>query len=152
MWCLRHRGGPGRIGTVLGMMTTAETGVAFLDLVTAHDLDGLCALVTDDWTMHGGPPGLPPGRAGVHELFRHIGPVRQTWTVEDVVAAGDRVVVRGTNACEQESFFGVPGRGIRQTFAAIFIHRVVDGRVAETWRCADDLGRLLQLEARIGAP
>ena len=133
------------------MMTTAETGVAFLDLVTAHDLDGLCALVTDDWTMHGGPPGLPPGRAGVHELFRHIGPVRQTWTVEDVVAAGDRVVVRGTNSCEQESFFGVPGRGIRQTFAAIFIHRIVDGRVAETWRCADDLGRLLQLGARIGA-
>ena len=69
------------------MMTTAETGVAFLDLVTAHDLDGLCALGTDDWTMHGGPPGLPPGRAGVHQ----------------------------------------------------------------TWRCADDLGRLLQLGARIGA-
>ena len=45
----------------------------------------------------------------------------------------------------------MPGRGIRQVFAAIFIHRVVDGRVAETWRCADDLGRLLQLGARIGA-
>jgi predicted ester cyclase len=78
--------------------------------------------------------------------------VRQTWTVEDVVAAADRVVVRGTNTCEQESFFGVPGRGITQVFAAIFIHRVVDGRVAETWRCADDLGRLLQLGARIGPP
>ena len=99
-------------------MTLTDIGVEFLDRVTAHDLDGLCALVTDDWTMHGGPPGLPPGHAGVHELFRHIGPVRQTWTVEDVVAAGDRVV---------------------------------DGRVAETWRCADDLGRLLQLGARIGA-
>ena len=51
--------------------------------------------------------------------------------VEDVIAGGDRVVVRGTNACEQESFFGVPGRGIRQTFAAIFIHRVVDGRTTK---------------------
>ena len=83
MWWLRRRPRPGRIGTVLGM-TPTEIGVEFLDRVTDHYLDGLCALVTDDWTMHGGPPGLPPGRAGVHELFRHIGrcvrPGRSTWS------------------------------------------------------------------------
>jgi hypothetical protein len=65
LWWLRRRGGPGQVGTV-ACMTLTDIGVAFLDRVTAHDLEGLCALVTDDWTMHGGPPGLPPGRAGVH--------------------------------------------------------------------------------------
>ena len=70
--------------------------------------------------------------------------------IEDVIAEGDKVVVRATNTCVQESFFGVPGGGRQQTFTAIFIFRLVDGKVAETWRNADDLGRLLQLGARIG--
>ena len=62
--------------------------------------------------MHGGPPGLPPGRAGVHELFRHIGPVRQTWTVEDVVAAGDRVVVaRHEQRASRRASSGCPAAG-----------------------------------------
>ena len=33
-----------------------------------------------------------------------------------------------------------------------FTHRVVDGLIAETWRNADDLGRLLQLGATITPP
>jgi hypothetical protein len=31
----------------------------------------------------------------------------------------------------------------------MFIHRIGDGQILETWRNADDLGRLLQLGARI---
>jgi SnoaL-like polyketide cyclase len=49
----------------------------------------------------------------------------------------------------QESFFEIPGRGRQQTFTATFIHRISDGKVLETWRNADDFGRLLQLGARI---
>ena len=82
--------------------------------------------------MHGGPPGLPPGPDGVRELFRQIGPVDQQWTVEDVIAEGDKVVVRASNTCVQESFLGLPGSGRRQTFTAIFIHRITDGKILET--------------------
>ncbi|MGH3612181.1 MAG: hypothetical protein ACRDRK_06130 [Pseudonocardia sp.] len=39
---------------------------------------------------------------------------------------------------------------MRQVFTATFIHRIVDGLVVETWRNADDLGRLIQLGARTG--
>jgi predicted ester cyclase len=81
-----------------------------------------------------------------------MGPIDQTWTIEDVIAEGDKVVVRATNTCVQESFFGIPGRGRTQTFTATFIHRIADGKVLETWRNADDLGRLLQLGARIEPP
>jgi predicted ester cyclase len=43
----------------------------------------------------------------------------------------------------------VPGRGRRQEFSATFVFRIVDGQVHETWRNADDLGRVPQLGARI---
>jgi predicted ester cyclase len=53
------------------------------------------------------------------------------------------VVVCATKRCVQESFFEVPSQGRQQTFSAMFIHRIGDGQVLETWRNADDLGRLL---------
>ena len=121
----------------------------FLELVGEHDVEALCGMVAPTWTMQGGPPGLPPGPDGLRELFRTFGEIDQTWTIEDVIAEGDKVVVRATNRCLQESFLGVPSHGQWQTFSAIFIHRMADGKLVETWRNADDLGRLVQLGARI---
>jgi hypothetical protein len=52
------------------------------------------------WTMYVGPPGgLPPGPEGIRELFRQIGPIEQEFTIEDLIAEGDKVV-RATNRCE----------------------------------------------------
>jgi predicted SnoaL-like aldol condensation-catalyzing enzyme len=121
----------------------------FLELVSAHRIDDLCALVAPTWTMHGGPPNLPAGPDGIHALFGSIGPVEQTWSIEQIVAEGDTVVVRATNICMQDSFFGVDGRGKRQVFTAMFMHRIADGQILETWRNADDLGRLFQLGAQL---
>ena len=126
--------------------------VAFLDLISDGDVDALATLITPTWTMEGGPPDLPSGREGLRVLFDHIGGVRQRWTVDDVIAEGDRVVVRATDHCEQDSFFGVPGRGIVQVFTATFTMQIVDGRIERTWRNAADLQRLLQLGARILPP
>ena len=124
----------------------------WLDLVSRHDVEALCALTSPEWTMHGGPPGLPAGPDGVRALFRSIGPVRQRWTIEDVIAEGDRVAVRATNACVQAEFLGIPGGGRTQTFTATFVFRIAGGRVLTTWRNADDLGRVLQLGARLAPP
>lgn len=121
----------------------------WLDLVSAHRIEEICALTTPDWTMHGGPPNLSSGPDGIRQLFGTMGQVVQTWQIEQIIAEGDTVVVRATNHCTQESFFGVPGRGRQQVFSAMFMFRIVDGKVAETWRNADDLGRVLQLGARI---
>jgi SnoaL-like domain len=121
----------------------------WLELISEPGIETICEMTDPAWTMHGGPPGLPAGPDGVRELFRRIGSIDQKWTIEDVIAEGDRVVVRATNTCVQESFLGIPGRGRRQTFTATFIHRIADGKVLETCRNADDLGRVLQLGARI---
>jgi SnoaL-like domain len=120
-------------------------------LVSANRVDEICGITSTSWSMHGGPPQLPEGHAGVRALFETIGPVEQQWTIDDVIAEGDRVAVRATCNCVQESFKGIQCHGRRQTFSATFIHRIMDGIVQETWRNADDLGRLLQLGARIEA-
>jgi predicted ester cyclase len=121
----------------------------FLELVGEHKVEELCEMIAPTWTMHGGPPKLSPGPDGLRELFATIGPIEQKWTIEDVIAEGDKVVVRATNTCLQESFLGIPGDGRWQTFTATFIHWIAEGKILETWRNADDLGRVLQLGARI---
>ena len=126
--------------------------VQFLDLISDGDIEKIAELITPTWTMEGGPPDLPAGREGLRVLFAHIGGVQQRWTIDDVIAEGDRVVVRATNHCVQDSFFGVPGRGIVQVFTATFTMQIVDGRIDRIWRNAADLQRLLQLGARILPP
>ncbi len=146
-----HTGSTGNTGDA-GNAGNKALGQRFLELVGDHDVDGLCGLITDDWAMWGGPPALPHGPEGLRTLFATFGTVRQSWVIDDVIAEGDRVVVRATNTCEQDEFLGIPAAGVAQVFTATFTHRVVGGRIAETWRNADDLGRLLQLGATVVAP
>ena len=94
--------------TVQDLRSNKALAVAWLEQVSRHDLDAMIETTTEDWRMHGGPPGLASGPAGIRSLFDHIGPVRQQWTVDDVIAEGDRVVVRATNHCVQDEFLGIP--------------------------------------------
>ncbi|MGV0102585.1 Ester cyclase [Nostoc sp. DSM 114160] len=121
----------------------------WMELISEHKIEEICEITAPNWKMHGGLPGLPLGPEGVRKLFGSFGPIEQQWTIEDIIAEGDKVVVRATNTCIQESFLGIPSRGRQQTFTATFIHYIVDGKIIETWRNADDLGRVLQLGARI---
>jgi predicted SnoaL-like aldol condensation-catalyzing enzyme len=134
------------------LQANKQLAVRWLDLVSEADVEEMVRTCTSTWQMHGGPPGLPTGPDGVRALFAHLGRVRQRWTIDDVVAEGDRVVVRGTNHGEQDEFLGIPARGVEQVFTATFVFRIERGRVAEVWRNADDLGRVVQLGARIVAP
>jgi predicted SnoaL-like aldol condensation-catalyzing enzyme len=135
------------------MSANANKAIAlrFLDLVSAHDLDGLSRMIAPAWTMQGGPPGLPPGPEGLRQLFATFGRVEQRWSIEHVLAEGDLVAVRAVNTCAQDSFLGVPSHGRVQVFTATFVHRIVAGVIEATWRNADDLGRLLQLGGRVVA-
>jgi predicted ester cyclase len=120
-----------------------------MDLISEGAVDQICEITAPEWTMHGGLPNLPAGPDGVRTLFKSFGKVDQKWIVDDIIAEGDKVVVRATNICYQESFFGVESGGRKQEFTAIFIHKINNGMIAETWRNADDLGRVLQLGAKV---
>ena len=121
----------------------------WLELISTHDIEAICALTAPTWIMRGGPPNLPAGPTGVRTLFGSFGNIEQRWEIEDVIAEGDKVVVRATNTCVMDSFFGIDGAGKQQVFTATFIHRIADGLIQQTWRNADDLGRLFQLGARL---
>jgi predicted ester cyclase len=133
------------------MQTNKQLARLWIEFINQNDVEALCAITADTWKMHGGLPGLPQGGAGVRKLFASFGPIEQYWVIEDIIAEGEKVVIRAINHCKQESFFGLQSQGRSQVFAAMFIHRIVDGRIQETWRNADDLGRVLQLGGRIMA-
>lgn len=129
-----------------------RVALRWLQLVSEGKIDEICAMTHPTWTMIGGPPVMPSGPDGVRYLFGTFDNIDQQWTVDLVLAEGDKVAVRATNTCIQDSFFGIPGQGKRQVFTATFIFHIVDGLVLTTWRNANDLGRLLQLGARLEPP
>jgi ketosteroid isomerase-like protein len=68
------------------------------------------------------------------------------WQIEEIFSTGDRVVVRwtgsGTHVAEVN---GIPPTGKPIRVDAISVHRMVDGKIAETWEVWDTLGFLQQI-------
>ena len=68
------------------------------------------------------------------------------WTIEDIFAAGDKVVVRRSWRLTHSGMFqGMPATGRTLTGTAIDIFRVVDGRIVEQWTESDNLSFMQQL-------
>ena len=71
-------------------------------------------------------------------------------TVEDMVAEGDKVVVRNTvTGTHRGEYLGRPPTGIRVTYGEVFILRFADGHIAETWGMVDVLTQMRQLDAAV---
>ena len=69
------------------------------------------------------------------------------FSIEDLIAEGDRVVVRHTfGGTHQGNFRGIPPTGKNVTTTAIVISRISNGKGIEAWFNGDDLGRLQQLD------
>jgi steroid delta-isomerase-like uncharacterized protein len=66
--------------------------------------------------------------------------------VEDQIAEGDRVVIRwvasGTHLGELN---GIPATGRTAEVSGIFVHRLTDGQITESWSMFDQMGLLVQL-------
>jgi steroid delta-isomerase-like uncharacterized protein len=68
------------------------------------------------------------------------------FTLEDLVAERDRVVVRWTShGTRVGTFLGMPPGGRSYTISGIDIHRLRDRRLAEHWHVVDQLAQLQQL-------
>jgi steroid delta-isomerase-like uncharacterized protein len=80
-------------------------------------------------------PGID-SREGLKQLFTSnfaAFPDQQN-TIEDLIADGDKVVVRYTvRGTHQGEFLGIPPTGKQFTFTEIDIHRIVNGKIQETW-------------------
>jgi len=103
----------------------------FEDFVNRQDLSAADRNFALDYQEHGAdvPAGLPAGPAGPKQYlaaaFRRFPDIHVT--IEDIIAEGDRVVVRNTwRATDTQT-------GKKIEFAGIVIWRISQGKLAERW-------------------
>ena len=80
-------------------------------------------------------------------MYRTVFP-DMTMTVEDIIADGDRVVVRwSARGTHGGDLAGFPPTGRPVSVTGIGIHRFVGGRIVENWSQFDQMGMLQQIGA-----
>jgi steroid delta-isomerase-like uncharacterized protein len=125
------------------------------DLINAGDIDGLGALLADDFVDHEELPGAPT-REGVMDFFRMQ---RAAFPdihmhVDEVIASGDKVVVRGkVTGTHEGDFMRMPATGKQVEVQLIDIMRFGDDGLAhEHWGIMDSLAMMQQLGAVLEGP
>jgi predicted ester cyclase len=131
----RHWTMPSRANT-LEFMMNSEDSKAFVrrhfeEFVNRQDLSAAERNFAAEYQEHGTdvPPGLPPGPSGPKQYlaaaFQRFPDIHVT--IEDIIAEGDRVVVRNTwRATDQKA-------GQKIEFSGIVIWRISQGKLAERW-------------------
>ena len=122
----------------------------FEDVVNANDYSKVEELLAPDYRAHF--PGAPEaidrdGHRGMVELFAAAFP---DWEeqIQDVIAEGDRVVLRVTAGGTHEGEFqGIAPTGKQVTITGMGIVRIEDGQIAESWWEFDAIGLMQQLGA-----
>lgn len=107
--------------------------------------------IAADFVRH--DPGLtfavrgPEGVARLGEVL-HGGVTEMTLPIEEVVAEGDRVLVRlRFRGRHTGDLMGLPASGRSIDIAVMDLFRIVDGRLVEHWALLDNLGLLKQVGA-----
>lgn len=116
-------------------------------LANAGDVEAIGELVTTDYVENDPLPGQGTGREGVIDRFSMLtSALAPKFTVDDVIAEDDRVVVRWTNSgTHVGEFLGIPATGRSFTICGIDIYRIDGGRLDEHWHVVDQLSMLGQL-------
>lgn len=121
----------------------------YFDAFNQGDFSHLDEIVTEDYgdRLEGQAPGIEVIRSylkGLKASFPDF-----TWTIEQIVAEGDRVAVMnrvsGTNLSD---FGGMKATGNRVDFRAFQIYRIQGGKLAEHWEVADFATFQSQLSAK----
>jgi steroid delta-isomerase-like uncharacterized protein len=116
-----------------------EAAIAGLDELFAPDLVWHGAGLFADMDLAGMNPLITALFTGFPDLH---------WVVEDLIAEGDKVVVRLTvRGTHQGEFMGIPPTGKQATWTGIEISRIEEHKFVEGWDSFDNLGLLQQLGA-----
>ena len=117
------------------------------DILNRRDLAALDAIVAEDYLDHAAFPGQGPGLAGLKQrvayLFDAFDP---HWTVHDIVAERDVVVVRWSHSgVHRGEFLGLQPTGRAFTMRGIDMYRVTARKMSEHWNVVDMFGLYQQL-------
>lgn len=100
------------------------------------------------------PAGIPSNREGVKILTGMLHSAFPDFkaTIDDMVAEGDKVVIRQTwSGTHKGEFLGIPPTGKSVSFGVIDIIRIAGDKAVEHWGQMDSMGMMEQLGA-IPAP
>ncbi len=137
------------------MSTEANKAIVvqlYEEIFNKGDLDLADKLIAPNAITHDPqlPPSVPSGPQGlkaVVTMLRSAFP-DDHHTLEDLVAEGDKVVVRTTHTgTHRGTFLGLPPTGKHIANTSIHIFRIASGQLVEVWANRDDLGLLQQLGA-----
>jgi steroid delta-isomerase-like uncharacterized protein len=124
---------------------------AVKDVWNGENFSAVNELVASDVILHlpkpgeeiYGPEGVSQFYATLHAAFPDI-----HFTIEDQIAAGDKVVTRWTcRGTHKGEFEGISPTGNQINVTGIDIDRIANGKVVECWPVMDELGMLQQLGA-----
>ncbi|MGE0484989.1 MAG: ester cyclase [Gammaproteobacteria bacterium] len=93
-------------------------------------------------------PNLPPGIEGVKAIVKKNNETFDDWsfTLHDVLAVDDKVVVRWTGSgIHAHSFMNEAPTGKRVELNGLSIYQIADGRIVTDWVIPDNLQFLMQL-------
>ena len=121
----------------------------FVDEVqSGGNIDLIDEVCSPGFVNHSAPPGIPADCEGIKivtAMFRGAFP-DSYFTVEDMVAEGDKVVTRKTfHGTHEGEFMGIPPSGRAVSMGLIEIVRISHGKVVEHWSMGDSLGMMQQL-------
>ncbi len=103
-----------------------------------------------DFMDHSPPIGFPSGTEGIKQFASTI---RQSFSnfsliPDDIIAEGDKVVVRWTaKGTHTQEFLGIAPTGKQVTVTGIDIARMSNNKIAEHWGQWDTMGMMQQLGA-----
>ena len=139
------------MSTVVSMSTEAHKTSArrFYDEVfNKKNRAAIDEFIDPNQVDHAAPPGTPGGLAGAKQtigMYLTAFPDLH-FTVEDMIAEGDKLVARLTvRGTQQGAFMGIPPTGKHVTVTAIDISRMAGGKSVEHWIEMDTLGMMQQL-------
>ena len=112
--------------------------------VNARDMDAFEVFAPD--AVHHNPfPETTPGREGNKQGMLLLFAAFPDWqtTIEDLIAEGDKVVVRMTQrGTHRGTFFGLAATGKQVTVAGIAIFRLRNSQIVEEWLITDQLSAM----------
>ena len=117
------------------------------EIFNQGDLSRMDELIAPDGVVHDPDReyrGSEQIKQGITRLRAAFPDLR--YTVEDMIAERDQVVVRYSGrGIHQGEFRGIPPTGKQMTYTGILIWRFGDGKMVEHWAVADVLGLFQQL-------
>jgi len=123
----------------------------FIDAVDRQDWAAASDLTTPSLRVHVGGKDIDRDSwLGMGKMFAAAFPDGKH-DIQDVIAEGDRVVLRGAfKGTHKGDFHGVPASGRAVAVDVIMIERVVEGRVVEHFVQFDAMGLMQQIGAMPG--